>query len=87
MGDCSAAKGCKGNGRSGPCRSGVYNLIRNTRHTYMEQLAKGSQVLQKQEDGEGRHIFFFFFIRGGLCSYVIGGDQERKFQVRSSKSA
>lgn len=85
---CSTAKGCKGNGRSGPCRSGACNLIRDTRHIYMKQLENNPQVLEKREDGKGwAHFFFFFSPEGeGLCSYMIGEDQERKFQVRSSES-
>lgn len=46
----------------------------------MEQLAKGSQVLQKQEDGEGRALFFFFFffLKGRalfLCDWWGSGEE------------
>lgn len=58
------AKGCKGNGRSGPCRSGVYYLIRNIRHIHMKQLENNPQVLYKQEDGEGWGHCFVCFLRG-----------------------
>lgn len=51
----------------------------------MEQLEKNPRYYRSKKMEKAGHIFFF--IRGGLCSYVIGADQERRFQVRSSKSA
>lgn len=47
----------------------------------MKQLENNPQVLQKQEDGEG-WVLYYFFKGEGLCSYIIDGDPERKFQVR-----
>lgn len=81
---CSTAKGCKENGRSGPCRSGVYNLIRNTRQIYMKPLEKNPQVLYKQEDVEG---WGHFSIRGRALYLYDWWESGEEITGQSSKSA
>lgn len=83
LGGCSTAKDCKGNGRSGPCRSGIYNLMRNTRHTYMKQLENNPQVLQKQEDGEGWVLYYFLKGKGFVPIWLV---EIRRGNSRSDKA-
>lgn len=52
----------------------------------MEQLEKNPRCYRSRKMEKAGHFFFFFPIREGLCSYVTGGNQKRKFQVTSSKS-